>query len=82
MSNRFVNALTLGAGLAAGVMLVLAFLKARPVQQGVSATPPTPASSSTVMPPLYDVLVGVGGVTPIQDHPDVYGTSTAPTNPS
>jgi hypothetical protein len=67
---------------AAGVMFAVAFLKARPTAPGnVSAIPPTAATSSSVQAPAYDVLSGVGGLTPLQDHPDVIGTSIAPTNP-
>lgn len=64
-------------------MIVIAILKARPqATANVSAIPPTPATSSSVQSPIYDVLSGVGGITPIQDHPDVGGTSIASTNPS
>jgi hypothetical protein len=80
--SRLVAVLTIAAGVAAGVMFAVAFLKARPTGPiNVSAIPPTPATSSTVQSPLYDVLSGVGGLTPVQDHPDVIGTSIAPTNP-
>ena len=69
-------------GIAALAMFAVAFLKARPTPSPLSATPPTPATSSTVAGPIYDVLTGVGGLTPIQAHPDTLGTSIAPTNPS
>ena len=81
-SSKFVTAFTVGAGLVAGAMFVMAFLKARPTTTAnVSAIPPTPGTSSSVQSPSYDVLSGVGGLTPIQDHPDVTGTSIAQTNP-
>lgn len=71
------------AGIGAVAMFTIAILKARPKPEDpLSATPATPATSSSVTPPAYDVLSGVGGITPIQEHPDTYGTSTAPTNPS
>lgn len=81
-SGKLVAVLTIAAGVAAGVMFAVALLKARPQTAGnVSAVPPTPATSSSVASPLYDVLSGVGGLTPVQDHPDTDGTSIAPTNP-
>ena len=81
--SKLTAVLTIAAGVAAGVMLAIAFLKARPKSTGnVSSIPPTAATSSSVQSPLYDVLSGVGGLTPIQDHPDVNGTSIASTNPS
>jgi hypothetical protein len=80
--SKLVAVLTIAAGVAAGVMFAIALLKARPKAAGdVSAIPPTPATSSSVQSPAYDVLTGVGGLTPLQDHPDVTGTSIAPTNP-
>ena len=80
--SRLITVLTIAAGVAAGVMFAVAFLKARPKTAGdVSAIPPTAATSSSVQSPAYDVLSGVGGLTPLQDHPDVDGTSIAPTNP-
>ena len=82
-SGKLVAVLTIAAGVAAGVMFAVALLKARPqtAANNVSAVPPTPATSSSVASPLYDVLSGVGGLTPVQDHPDTDGTSIAPTNP-
>jgi hypothetical protein len=71
------------AGIGAVAMFTIAFLKARPKPEDpLSATPATPATSSSVTPPAYDVLSGVSGLTPIQAHPDTLGTSIAPTNPS
>lgn len=71
------------AGVAAVAMVVIAILKARPAPDDpLAVIPPTSASSSSVTPPAYDVLSGVGGVTPIQAHPDTLGTSIASTNPS
>jgi hypothetical protein len=71
------------AGVAAVAMFTIAILKARPKPDDpLSATPATPATSSTVTPPAYDVLSGVGGITPLQQHPDTTGVSIAPTNPS
>lgn len=71
------------AGVAAVAMVVIAILKARPTTDDpLSVIPATPATSSTVTPPAYDVLSGVAGVTPIQAHPDTLGTSIASTNPS
>lgn len=70
------------AGVAAVAMFTIAILKARPQPPlNVSAIPPTPSTSSSVQSPAYDVLSGVAGITPLQDHPDTYGTSIAPTNP-
>jgi hypothetical protein len=80
---KLATVLTIAAGVAAGVLIAVAFLKARPkTAPNVSAVPPTPATSSSVAGPLYDVLNGVGGVTPVQEHPDTDGTSIAPTNPT
>ncbi len=71
------------AGVAAVAMFTIAILKARPKPgDPLSATPATPASSSTVTPPAYDVLTGVAGITPLQQHPDTTGVSIASTNPS
>ncbi len=71
------------AGIGAVAMFTIAVLKARPrPQDPLSATPATPATSSSVTPPAYDVLSGVGGITPLQQHPDTSGVSIAPTNPS
>jgi hypothetical protein len=71
------------AGVAAVAMVVIAILKARPTTDDpLSVIPATPATSSTVTPPAYDVLSGVGGITPLQQHPDTTGVSIAPTNPS
>jgi len=84
-TGKLATILTIGAGVAAGVLFVVAFLKARPATAtagNVSAVPPTPATSSSVAAPLYDVLAGVGGLTPLQEHPDTAGTSIAPTNPT
>lgn len=83
-TGKIVTVLTIGAGVAAGILLAVAFLKARPTTtaNNVSAVPPTPATSSSVAGPLYDVLNGVGGVTPLQEHPDTAGVSIAPTNPT
>ena len=81
-SGKFVTGVSIGVGIAAGAMLVMAFLKAKPAQAGVAAIPPTPASTTSVQGPLYDTLTGVAGITPIQSHPDTYGTSIAPTNPN
>jgi hypothetical protein len=82
-TGKLVTVLTIAAGVAAGIMFAVAFLKARPSTAGnVSAVPPTPATSSSVAAPLYDVLSGVGGLTPVQEHPDTDGTSIAPTNPT
>ncbi len=81
-TGKLVTVLVIGAGVAAGILFAVAFLKARPNTTGnVSAVPPTPATSSSVAAPLYDVLSGVGGLTPVQSHPDTDGTSIAPTNP-
>ena len=78
---KFANAFTVGAGLAAGALVVAAIFKARPQTTGnVSSTPDS--VSSSVQGPLYNVLTGVGGITPIQQHPDTTGSSIAPTNPS
>lgn len=84
-SGKLVTVLTIVAGVAGGIMLAVAFLKARPTSVtagNVSAVPPTPATSTSVQAPAYDVLTGVGGVTPLQAHPDTDGVSIAPTNPS
>jgi len=71
------------AGIGAVAMFTIAVLKARPKPQDpLSATPATSATSSSVTPPAYDVLSGVGGITPLQAHPDTTGVSIAPTNPS
>ena len=81
-TGKLATVLTIAAGVAAGLLFTVAFLKARPKTAGnVSAVPPTAATSSTVQAPAYDVLSGVAGLTPVQDHPDVDGTSIAPTNP-
>lgn len=84
-TGKLATVLTIAAGVAAGLLFVVAFLKARPATAtagNVSAVPPTPATSSSVAAPLYDVLSGVGGLTPVQEHPDTDGTSIAPTNPT
>jgi hypothetical protein len=84
-TGKLATILTIGAGVAAGLLFVVAFLKARPATTtagNVSAVPPTAATSSSVAAPLYDVLSGVGGLTPVQEHPDTDGTSIAPTNPT
>jgi len=71
------------AGVAAAAAFAAALLKARPkASDPLSAIPPTPASSSSVRAPAYDVLTGVAGITPIQAHPDTEGVSIASTNPS
>lgn len=83
MESKLGATLMVVAGVAAVAMVVIAIAKARPTTTDpLSATPATPASSTTVTPPMYDVLSGVGGVTPIQAHPDTLGTSIASTNPS
>jgi len=83
MQSRIATVVMTVAGIGAVAMFTIAFLKARPKPEDpLSATPATPASSSSVTPPTYDVLTGVGGITPIQAHPDTVGSSIAPTNPS
>jgi len=81
--GRLAIAVMTVAGIGAVAAFAIAVLKARPgASDPLSATPATPATSSTVTPPAYDVLTGVAGITPLQAHPDTYGTSIAPTNPS
>jgi hypothetical protein len=82
MENRLGAAVMVVGTIGAVAMLTIAFLKARPSPTPLSATPPTPATTSTYAGPLYDVLSGVAGITPIQAHPDTLGSSIAPTNPS
>ncbi|MGH8210656.1 MAG: hypothetical protein ACRETD_06675 [Steroidobacteraceae bacterium] len=83
MQSRIATVVMTVAGIGAVAMFTIAFLKARPKPGDLlSATPATPASTSTVTPPAYDVLSGVSGLTPLQEHPDTLGTSIAPTNPS
>lgn len=82
MENRLGATVMVLGTVAAVAMLTIAFLKARPSPTPLSATPPTPATTSTVAGPVYDVLTGVAGITPLQAHPDTIGSSIAPTNPS
>ena len=83
LSQSRITALVMTVGgIAAVAVFAVALFKARPKPEDpLSATPDNKASSS-VAGPQYDVLTGVGGVTPIQAHPDTTGVSIAPTNPS
>jgi hypothetical protein len=81
--SRLAATVMIVGGVAAVAMVAIAAFKARPTPTDpLSATPATPRTSTSVAQAAYDVLSGVGGLTPIQAHPDTWGTSIAPTNPS
>jgi hypothetical protein len=85
-SSRIGAAFVLVGGVIAAVAFGVAFFKSGPPRNATSdptsGIPQTPATSSSVASPQYDVVVGVGGIAPIQTHPDTNGTSIAPTNPN